>query len=98
MKVNYQQGCAICGATWGEYREEVEGTKMFFCCEICATQFKSLVSKIKETTKWQSIDGIAIKGDFRGRVLTAESGSDVQRFFVAFDSKGAVRNFFKLGQ
>jgi len=96
MKLGYQRGCAICGSTWGDYWDEVEGVKMFFCCGICAIQFKSLVSKIKEATGWKTIDGIAIKGDFRGRVVTAESKKEGKRFFVAFDSKGAVRNFFKL--
>jgi hypothetical protein len=96
MRLNYQKGCAICGATWGDYWDDVEGTKMFFCCQVCSTQFKSLVSKIKETTGWQDIDGIEIKGDFRGRVVTAESRKEARRFFVAFDPKGAVRNFFTL--
>lgn len=96
MKLNFQRGCAICGATWGDYWEEVEGTRTFFCCEVCAAQFKNLLSRIKEATGWASIDGIAVKGDFRGRVVTAESKSEAQTFFVAFDPKGAVRNFFKL--
>lgn len=96
MKVNYEKGCAICGATWGDYWEEVEGTRMFFCCEICAIQFRNLVTKIEETTGWNAIDGIAIRGDFRGRVVTAEREGEEGRFFVAFDPKGGVRNFLRL--
>ena len=98
MELNFREGCAICGATWGDYWEDVEGQRMFFCCEVCAAQFKSLVSRIKESTGWKSIDGISIQGDFRGRVVTAGSKNDSQKFYVAFDSKGAVRNFFRLAR
>ena len=88
-----RDGCVICGATWGDYWEEVEGQRMFFCCDICATEFKKMVEEVKNRTRWKTIDEIKMKGDYRGRECVAISGESKYPFFVRFNSKGEVETF-----
>ena len=66
-----EKGCVICGATWGDYWEEVEGQRLFFCCDICAREFTNMVRTVKERTGWTTIDEIKTEGDYRGRVCRA---------------------------
>jgi hypothetical protein len=92
MKV--QSGCAICGSTWGDYWREIDGERMFFCCEICADEFENMLREIKKRTGWREIDEIKIEGDYRGRVVSAKSGDGPSyKFVVRFDSKGAIQKF-----
>jgi Ta0938 len=92
MKTNYR-GCAICGSTWGDFWGEIEGEKMFFCCEICLRQLKDLVSSIKRKTGWQKIDEIKIEGDYSGRRCTATSADRSAIFLVRFGANGEIRSF-----
>ena len=92
MKRNYT-GCAICDSTWGDTWAEVDGERMFFCCELCVVQFRGLVERIKATTGWLAIDAIAIEGDRRGRRVEARHGGATFRAFVAFNAEGRVREF-----
>ena len=92
MKRNYA-GCAICDSTWGDVWAEVEGERMFFCCELCVTQFRELVARVKEVTAWPAIDALDIAGDRRGRTCEARHGADRLRFFIAFNPEGHVREF-----
>ena len=88
------EGCAICGSTWGDYWEEVEGQRMFFCCDVCAVQFKNMIDEVKKRTGWEAIDKIRIEGDYRGRDVTALRGDGSSyRFLVRFDSKGEIQKF-----
>jgi hypothetical protein len=91
------EGCAICESTWGDYWEVVEGQRMFFCCEICATQFKNMISEVKKRTGWTTIAEIKIKGDYRGREVTA-LGSDgsMYKFIVRFGSQGEIQKFAQI--
>jgi hypothetical protein len=88
-----EEGCVICGATWGNYWSEIEGQRMFFCCEICAFEFRNMVDEVKLRTGWASIDEIKIEGDQRGRNCIAISGSRYYRFFIGFDSAGKILAF-----
>jgi len=92
LKTNYQ-GCAICDSTWGNVWEEVEGERMFFCCDLCRVQFRGLVDRIKRETGWERIDALEVTGDRRGRTCAATSGSEVARFAFAFNSEGRLRRF-----
>jgi Ta0938 len=92
LKVNLE-GCAICGSTWGNYWAEVDGEKMFFCCEICFVQFKNMVNEVKKRTAWNKIDSIDIEGDYRGRECAASLGKDSYRYFVSFDARGEIAKF-----
>ncbi len=94
MKVR-EDGCVICGSTWGDYWREVDGQKMFFCCSVCADEFSAVVERVKKETGWQSIDEVEMPGGFRGRTCVATRGSDSYRFFVSFNEDGSVRNFIE---
>ena len=88
-----EKGCALCEATWGDYWEEVEGQRMFFCCDICATEFKNMITEVKAHTGWENIDEIKITGDYRGRDCTAANADGKYTFFIRFDSKGEIQTF-----
>jgi len=70
---------------------------MFFCCDICAVQFKNMIAEVKKRTGWQAIGEVKIKGDYRGREVTALStdGSGY-KFLVRFGSKGEIQKFAPL--
>jgi hypothetical protein len=87
------EGCAICQSTWGNYWAEVEGQKMFFCCEICEVEFRNMIGEVKRRTDWSTIDEVKITGDQKGRECTALSGLSVFHFFVSFNSHGAIETF-----
>ena len=88
-----EKGCVLCEATWGDYWEEVEGQRMFFCCNICAVEFKNMIREVKARTGWESIDEIKMSGDYRGRDCTALNGEKIYSYFIRFDSKGQVQDF-----
>jgi hypothetical protein len=92
LKRNYT-GCAICDSTWGNVWEEVEGERVFFCCDLCATQFRRLLGRVKLATGWKEIESIEIAGDRRGRTGVARSGATALRFSVNFTTLGEVRRF-----
>jgi hypothetical protein len=95
LKRNYQ-GCAICDSTWGNLYEEVEGERTFFCCSVCAIQFRRLVERLRKVTGWGHIDTLTIEGDRRGRTCSATSNDRSLRFFVAFNTEGDIRRFTAL--
>ncbi len=92
MKVP-ETGCAICEATWGDYWEVVEGQRMFFCCDICAIEFKNMINQVKKRTGWKTVDEIKMTGNYRGRECTASYGSERYNFSIRFDSKGGIDAF-----
>ena len=87
------EGCAICGATWGNYWAEVEGQRMFFCCSICETEFRNMIAEVKRRTGWHAIDEIKLKGDQRHRECTAISGTRSYSYSIGFNSQGGIRTF-----
>lgn len=92
MKVP-EKGCAICEATWGDYWEEIDGQRMFFCCDVCAAEFKNMVNEVKIRTGWKTLDEIKMNGNYRGRDCTALCAGKEFGFFVRFDSKGRIDTF-----
>jgi Ta0938 len=88
-----EDGCVICGSTWGDYWREIEGQRMFFCCEVCANEYGNMVAEVKKRTGWRSVDEINMEGNFRGRSCEALNGSQSYKFFVIFEEGGAIRNF-----
>lgn len=92
MKVNYA-ACAICDSSWGDLWVEVERTRLFFCCEICAHQLQNLVDRIKLETGWTSIDSLTIAGNRRGRSCRATLDHDTYACQVAFNAQGRIRAF-----
>ena len=95
MKVR-EKGCVICGATWGDYWEEVEGQRMFFCCDVCAKEFIKMVGEVKRRTGWERIEEIQMEGNYRGRSCTAIQGANRYRFFIRFEEGGDVQSLIEL--
>ncbi len=87
------KGCAICEATWGDYWEVVEGQRMFFCCNICAVEFKNMINEVKRRTGWKTVDEIKMIGNYRGRECTASFAGTKYGFSIRFDSKGGIDAF-----
>ncbi len=92
MKVG-SEGCALCGSTWGEIWSELDGERFFFCCELCARQFRSIVQKVKDQTGWDRLDALEIVGDRRGRTCAARRGEERYRCFVGFNPAGELTRF-----
>jgi putative zinc binding protein len=92
LKRNYE-GCAICNSTWGNVWAEIEGERTFFCCDLCAAQYRSLIGRVKQETGWPTIDSLAIAGDRRGRTCDVASGDRTARFAFAFTSEGGLLRF-----
>ena len=91
---NKEVGCALCGSTWGDYYEEIEGQKLFFCCEFCAKEFKNMISEAKKRKGLSTIDEIEIKGNFYiGRTLRVKSGDKQFSFYVRFNDEGEIEVF-----
>ena len=84
-------GCVLCGSTWGDYWEEVDGEKRFFCCDVCARQLKNLISGVLAATGWDRLDALEIEGDRRGRVARASRGDRTSAFTFVFDDSAQVR-------
>jgi hypothetical protein len=95
LKRNFA-GCAICDSTWGDTWEEIDGERVFFCCGLCADQFRNLVAAIVERTGWARLDAIEIAGDRRGRTVIAHSGSNGGRYRVMFNAEGGLLQFEEL--
>ena len=91
-----KEGCALCGATWGDYWAEVDGRKLFFCCDICARQYVNIVGEVKKRTGWAKLGDIKMEGNYRGRICTAFSGAESIRFMISFFENGDVRSFVEL--
>lgn len=92
MKRNYS-GCAICDSTWGDVWAEIDGERMFFCCELCVVQFRSLVDRLKSETGGSRLDSLEIHGDRKGRTCTAASGERVVRARFSFTPEGDLMRF-----
>ena len=94
MKVP-EEGCVICDATWGNYWAEIDGQRMFFCCDICANEFRNMVDEVKHRAGWKTIDEVKMTGDYRGRNCTALSGDSKYSFYVRFDANGNIVTFIE---
>ena len=90
------RGCVLCGATWGDYWEEVDGKKLFFCCGVCATDYKTILAEAKKRKGWASMDRLEMEGDRRGRTCTVTLGRESYRFMISFFDDGRLRTFVEL--
>ncbi|BBD73813.1 hypothetical protein HS1genome_2202 [Sulfodiicoccus acidiphilus] len=88
-------GCALCGASWGNVWRDVEGTRLFFCCEVCAVGFTNFVERAKRDAGWSKVDRVRIVGDFRGRKGSVESGGERRVYFFTLNSDGSLRTFLR---
>ncbi|HZY71045.1 MAG TPA: TA0938 family protein [Thermoplasmata archaeon] len=88
-----EDGCVLCGSTWGDVRAKVDGERRFFCCEVCARQFTNLLRRVREASGWDRLDALEISGDRRGRVAVAHRGAEERRFAFVFGYDAEVRRF-----
>ena len=77
--------------------EEVEGDRMFFCCDLCARQFRSLIERIERETGWPAVDEVEITGDRRGRTCRAHHSGAAVQVRVAFTADGGLLRFQRTG-
>ncbi|MCI4351719.1 MAG: TA0938 family protein [Thermoplasmata archaeon] len=84
-------GCVLCGSTWGDHWADVEGTRRFFCCEVCALQFRNLLAALRRELGGTEIRRLEIAGDRHGRKVTVEHDERVIRFGFVFGPDGEVR-------
>ena len=87
------EGCALCGATWGNVWANFDGDRLFFCCDLCVTQFRNMTDEVKRRTGWNVIDEIKVTGDYTGRKCVALAGGDSYDFFIRFGTKGEIESF-----
>jgi hypothetical protein len=92
LRINYS-GCAVCDSTWGNHFEEVDGERRFFCCAICARQFRALLERVHAATGGSPLEELVIAGDRRGRTCTVVSAAGRARFEFTFNSEGAILEF-----
>lgn len=96
MKTNNTEGCGLCNATWGEYWREIDGDNMYFCCNICADIFETMVEKVKDSTGWKKIDYVELKGNYSsGRECVAKSGDQSFSYYFRTYSDGKFITFEK---
>ena len=84
-------GCVLCGSTWGDFWAEVDGERRFFCCEICAVQLANLVVALHHELGPKEILRLAINGDRRGRTATVDHDGGISRFQFLFGAEGEVQ-------
>jgi Ta0938 len=87
------EGCRWCGSTWGDVWEEVEGRRDFFCCGLCASEWRTLLGAIRRATRWPSVDRVELQGGRWGRGGRAYRGAEQLEFRVVFTPEGRLRTF-----
>ncbi len=66
---------------------------MFFCCDICAIEFRNMVNEVKKRMGWKTVDEIKMIGNYRGRECTALYQGKKYGFNIRFDPKGGIDLF-----
>lgn len=89
-----EKGCALCGATWGEYYGEVDGEELFFCCNYCYLGFKNIIDEVKRRTGWGRVDEIQLNGNYyTGRTCVAKYQGREYKFYVKFNDEAEIETF-----
>ncbi|MEM3262239.1 MAG: TA0938 family protein [Conexivisphaerales archaeon] len=85
-----ESGCALCGATWGNYYDVICGERLFFCCDLCAKGFKNIVDR----SGIENINSIEIKGNYySGRRCVVSGEGRASSFFIRFNDDAEVSEF-----
>ncbi|MHB8584506.1 MAG: TA0938 family protein [Thermoplasmatota archaeon] len=86
-----EAGCALCGSSWGNYWQVVEGTNLFFCCSICGAAYANAVDAVKGKTGWPRVDRLFIE-DVRGNEGDgwATHGNERVEFTLAGTDEGEI--------
>lgn len=86
-------GCRLCGSTWGDWWEEVETRREFFCCELCARQWTRMLEEVRARTAWPRVEAVELTGNRWGREGEARFGPSRFRFRIAFTPDAELRRF-----
>ena len=86
-------GCPLCGSTWGDWWEEVNGVSTFFCCELCARMWRTIHTEVQTRTGWPKVDAVEVEGNRWGRTGRARAGDAEYDFYVVFTPEGHLRRF-----
>ncbi|MCI4335677.1 MAG: TA0938 family protein [Thermoplasmata archaeon] len=87
------EGCPLCGSTWGDWWQEVQGRSTYFCCKLCAQEWVLLLEEIGRRTAWPNLDAVRVDGNRWGRTGEAQHAGASFRFAVAFTPEGRLRRF-----
>lgn len=67
---------------------------MFFCCNICADIFETMISRVKEKTGWPLVDYVELVGNYnKGRECVARHGDEEYRYYFRTYSNGDFITF-----
>lgn len=89
-----EAGCALCGSSWVNHWEAVDGKRLFFCCSLCSAAYVDSVAEVKRATGWPRVDRLFLD-DVRGDEADgwASHAGKTVRFWVAGDDEGHVARF-----
>lgn len=69
---------------------------MFFCCNVCADIFETMVNKVKENTGWKQIDDVELIGNYsKGRNCVAKRDGEEFKYYFRTYSDGTFITFEK---
>lgn len=89
-----ETGCALCGGKWGNYYGKINGEDLFFCCDICAAEFKNMLQELINRTGWKKVNEISIEGNYyTGRKCIAKENDKEYKFYVRFGENAEVTTF-----
>ena len=76
--------------------ERLTATGCFFCCNICADIFETMIRKVKEATGWNKIDYVELKGNYSiGRNCVAKNGKEEFKYYFRTYGDGTFISFEK---
>jgi hypothetical protein len=61
MTADPDRGCRLCGAEWGDYRANVQGEELRFCCDACASFYRLAVEELCRRTGWPRVDRLFLE-------------------------------------
>lgn len=90
------EGCPLCGSTWGNHWQEIDGRPTFFCCELCGREWVAVLHEVTRRTGWPRCDQVTVHGNRWGRTGEARHGDARFEFRFAFTPEGHLRQFVVL--
>jgi len=84
--------CALCNSSWGNLLKTVDNKELFFCCEICYRAYVNILNEVKKRKKWEEVEEMKFKGNYRGRIGIARQKGEKYKFFVRFNREGDIES------
>ena len=87
--MNLSDKCLICDSEWGNYWFEINEESIFFCCEICAMQYKNLHNTIQNEIGTKEFKILKMGGNtFRRSCEFQDKNGTIRNIEFRFNSKG----------